>query len=91
MYGLRNLIYLSAWSPVVELFGKDYESWSYWRRCVAVGGLRGFKKPVSFPVALCLLLVDKDVRSQVGLLHQACLLVTMLPPMMAIDSNPLEP
>lgn len=42
-------------------------------------------------LALCLLLVDKDVSSQLVLEHHACLPVAMLPPMMAMDSNPLEP
>lgn len=76
---------------MVELFGKDSEAWSYWRRCVAVGGLWGFKKPVSFPVSFLPPTCGKDVSCQLGLLHHACLLITKLLPMMVTDSNPLEP
>jgi hypothetical protein len=43
-------------------------------------------------LALCLLLVNKDVSSHLGLQHlHPCLLVAMLPPMMLMDSNSLDP
>lgn len=41
-------------------------------------------------ISLCLTLVDQDVISQLLLQHYVCPLATMVPAMVAVDSNPLE-
>lgn len=43
--GPHRLLCLNAWSPLVELVGKDWEVWTRWRSCVTVEGHRGFKGP----------------------------------------------
>lgn len=54
----------------------------------------GFKvaKPMPFPVsALCIVLVDLEINSQLLLQHRASLPADMLPVIMDMDSNPLKP
>lgn len=49
------------------------------------------QKSTSFPVSLyCLMLVEHEVNSLLLYERHACLPNAMLPPMLVMDSNPLE-
>jgi hypothetical protein len=43
--GLNKLIVLNFGPQLVELFGKDYDMWLWWRSCVSESGLSSFKNP----------------------------------------------
>ena len=52
-------------------FGKTEEVWPYWWRCVTEGALCDFKILCSIQLALCLVAVDQDVSSQLGMVVYA--------------------